>query len=192
MSTEEPQPEPIRAKRPRIPYKLSAPAVEDSLAFRANKATPNARKINEAILSVELWGDKHYFIRHYMGSDDGSKREGIDPHIVESLILRSIKYLFLYASTVRGFKFVHYEGCFEKPTRVVIQEEHDETLLNVVIETHFVAEDHFEITAGTAMCTNDFKIQNGQYVLEIQEGGSILKRLDNVRGKLELVEVCSL
>jgi len=59
-------------------------------------------------------------------------------------------------------------------------------MLNVVIETHFINLDEYELTIITAMKTNDFKITNGQYVLELfPDNGSILKKQES--NKLTLV-----
>lgn len=61
-------------------------------------------------------------------------------------------------------------------------------MLNVVIEVHYKSLDEFEITVKTAMCSNDFRAADNQYVIEIFDyDSSILKRMVNKR----LLEVCA-
>ncbi len=178
-----------RESRKRIPYKSNMlQPVDDELTFSENKCSDHARKIFAGFenIRVELWFDKHYYDRHQHGDDNG-KREGIDPQTVENLVRRSIKHLLLYGAANRGFKFINYEGANGQPVKIVLQEEFDGSMLNVVIETHFVEINKYEITVKTAMCTDDFRIAMGQYVVELLGDGSILKRFDNKK----LVEICS-
>jgi hypothetical protein len=178
-----------REPRKRIKYEpKGVPAIQDELEFIKNKCSDHAKKIFVQIenIHVELWFDKHYHDRHQHGDDEG-KRTGIDPATVEALVRKSLKHLLFYSSAVAGFKFVNI-GPSQPAVRVVLQEELENSQLNVVIEAHFLDIKSSEITVKTAMCTDDFRISMGQYCIEIQGDNSILRRKDNNR----MIEICSI
>ena len=140
-----------REPRKRITYvKKGVPALHDELAFVENKCSNHARKIFVEVenIHIELWFDKHYHDRHQHGDDHG-KREGIDPKTVENLIRKSIRHLIFYSSVVKGFTFANYNKEGQFPVRVVLQEELDGSMLNVVIEAHFLDIGRYEITVKT-------------------------------------------
>lgn len=68
------------------------------------------------------------------------------------------------------------EGIAPKTVESLVRKS---TMLNVVIEAHFLDISRCEITVKTAMCVDDFKMSTGQYFIEFQEDGSVLKKLDN-------------
>lgn len=60
------------------------------------------------------------------------------------------------------------------------QQNSENGRLNVTIEAHFKSLREYEITVKTAMCTDDFRISDNQYVIEILgDESSILKKLVN-------------
>jgi hypothetical protein len=64
-------------------------------------------------------------------------------------------------------------------------------MLNVVIETHFVNINTYEITVVTAQCVDDFRAQIGQFAIELQGDASILKKKENKYGTSDLTEIAS-
>ena len=164
---------------PIIPMKMVVKAIEDPLEFKPNKCSPRARLQHTSTQNFhyELWIDQHYHSRQQLGDDNG-KREGIEPETVESLIRRGFKHLILYSTLIKDFVFINYVGS-RSIVRVVLQENTDSGMLCVPIEAHFVAINKFEITVLTAMRSDFFKIQEGQYLVELEEDGSVLKKFQN-------------
>jgi hypothetical protein len=158
--------------------------VEDELAFTRNRCSKKARKINSIHhnLVFEIWFDQHYQIRLQFGDENGM-RPGIDAKKVESLVLRSMKHLVAYSSLLKTFTFINHDLNGGRANRIVLQEPTDEGKLNVVIEAHLINLDTYEITVKTAMCIDTFRISEGQFILEVIENESILKKLDN--GKIK-------
>lgn len=157
------------------------------LEFVENRCSKQVKKIVELNhnIIVELWFNKHYYERYYVGDERG-KRVGIDPVAVESLVTRSVEHLFLYSSTVSGFNFSNKSK--EKPTtRIILQEAIGESTLNVVIEVHTLSKKRFELTVITAMVIDEFKMIAGQYCIKVQHDHSVLKKLDNSK----VLEICS-
>jgi hypothetical protein len=173
-------------KRFMVGNRKKVEGVEDELAFEANRSSPNARKIIKVKpnLIVELWFDKHYYKRHHEGDDSG-KREGIDPETVLSLVTRSLEHLFIYGSLCKGFNFVNHETVPEFPHRIVLMEEVDASILNVVIEVHYIDYNRFEVTVMTAMVVDNFRMPAGQFCIEIHQEHSVLKKQE--KGKLSEV-----
>lgn len=167
--------------RPRIPYKPKElpQLVVDELAFMKNKSSNKARKIRtiKEVLNLHVWFDKHYHNRQQFGEDDGVKRDGIEPQIVEDLIIRSIKHLFYYSSTLLTFRFINLDEI--NSIRVNLRDIAYDVPLNVVTEVHFLDVNEFEITVITAMCIEDFWKKQGRHVLELQGDNSVLYRTDN-------------
>ena len=168
-------------KRKRIPMRRSLqPLDEDPLEFKQNRSSPKAKKIfvEDKNITIELWFDKHYHDRDQHGDDLG-KREGIENELVESLVRRSIKHMLVYSTLIKGFTFLNRNlKSFERPLRIVLQEQTDHGLLNVVIEAHFIEIDYYEITVKTAMCKDEYKLSDNQYSIELDGDGSILKKSD--------------
>lgn len=174
-----------KRQRKRITYeKKGVPAIEDELAFVENKCSKNARKIfaESQEIELELWFDKHYHDREQHGDNSG-KRKGIDNDLVEDLVLRSFNHLLFYGAVIKGFTFLNHPGIATGSVRVVLQEFINDTTLNVVIEVHYVNIYKYEVTVKTAMAIDDFRITDGQYVVELQEDSSFLKK--NEKGQIK-------
>ena len=171
--------------RKRIPYSrpTGVPAIVDEKAYTKNRCSDKARKINSIRPNVkfEVWFDQHYHIREQFGDNNGV-RDGIDPQTVESLVLKGMKHLIAYSSILKSFTFINHGESTGRANRIVLQEETEDGLLNVVIEAHIIDIDTYEITVKTAMCTDNFIISDGQFVLNIIENESVLKRKE--RGAL--------
>lgn len=173
-----------RPLRKRIyPGKLSTetnikPVVDDPEAFVKNKVTELAKKVKtfEEPMLCEIWHDKHYCIRYQHGDDNG-KRDGIDPETVHALVQIAIPYLLLCSATHAGFRFLNHDGSPEKIVKTVIQKPTAAGMLNVVIWSHMIDPTFFEITIKTAMVIDDFRIDFGQYALEINDNDVILKKM---------------
>jgi hypothetical protein len=167
-------------KRERISIKKSnnlLPAIDDPQEFKQNKCSPKARKIctGSQDFHYELWIDYHCHMRSQPGERD------IEPKIVESLIKRAFKYLLLYSAFTKGFTFINHTK--KQSGRILLQEEDQDGMLNVPIEVHYLDINNFEITVKTAMRTNEyvdpFKKEFGQYILELRDSISYLKKFDN-------------
>lgn len=160
--------------------KTLPPIEEDPLEFRQNKCSPKAKRIftEDETVTIDLWFDKHYHDRDQHGDDLG-KRDGIDNEVVEGLVRRSVKHMLVYSTLVSGFAFLNRDlKPYERPLRIVLQEQTKHGLLNVVIEAHFIEVDYYEITVKTAMCKDDYKLFDNQYSIELDGDGSILKKSD--------------
>ena len=184
------RPDNAGSTRKRIPLKKPVGSIiKDPLLFEPNKCSNKAKKIFTEIenITIELWFDKHYHDRNQHGDDNG-KREGIGDDVVTSLVRRSIKFMLLYSSLVKGFNFLNRDiQPNERPLRIVLQEGSVFGLLNVIIEAHFLSINHYEITVKTAMCKDDFKLSDNQYVIEIEGESSVLKKCDLKK----VTEICS-
>jgi hypothetical protein len=168
-------------QRKRIPVQRGElKAIDDKIEFTSNKCSNNARKIHVEArhVNIHLWFDKHYHNRYQHGDEYG-KRENIGPTEVENLVRKAVKHLIFYSCNIRGFKFINYKGQPEAPVRVLLQEQTEQSILNVVIEVHYLDIETFEITVKTAMCVDDFRASVGQYIIEFQKDISFLKRKDN-------------
>jgi len=155
-------------------------AIEDPLEFKANKCSQRARKVNNHSQEwhYEVWIDQHYHYREQLGDEKG-KREGIDPKTVEHLIRRSVKHMLHYSSCIKGFTFLNFNlPPGDRPQRIVLQENQNDTLLNVVIETHHIDINIWEITVKTAMCKDDYELSDNQYAIQIDGDSSLLFKRD--------------
>ncbi len=155
------------------------------MAYVANKASTNVRPVTTITqdISISLCFDKHYILRHDIGDKLG-KRDGIGNADVEALVLRSFRHLMLYCSCVPTLSFVNYnEGAHSKPRqpyRVVCREETACGMLNIAIQVHVKAFNHYEITVITAMCKDEYRFFDGQYGVLMVGNNSILERfVDN-------------
>lgn len=124
----------------------------------------------------------------YQHGDEFGKREGIDPDRVLALVEKSLKHLIIYSTHVRGFSFTKIDGSAIDPQKTVLQEEIDGMVLNVVIKAHLIDIHTFEITIITAMCVDDFRIFDGQYVIDIHGNTSTLLRKESKK----MLEICSI
>ena len=164
----------------------AVPAIIDDTLFIANLCTDAARNVGLAFgeYEISLWHHKHYHNRLHLGEDDGSKRNGIDSHIVEDIVERSLKQLFHYSGMFTSFKFINFPHQADKIHKVVLKELQDSgEMLNVVIEAHLLGLANYQITIVTAKCHDNFKMGLGQYAIELQGDTSVLRRL--VNNKLE-------
>lgn len=167
-------------ERKRITKSERLPAIPDELVFTRNKSSDNARPLGEVTISLatHVWIDKHYHDRHNFGDDSG-KREGIGPEMVEALVKKSIPHLLFYSTAIKGFHFINQNEMSESPARIVLMEGHGADKLNVVIQAHFIAINKFELTVKTALRTEEFRLYQGQYAVELQGDTSVLLRKDN-------------
>jgi len=165
------------------------PVEQDDLAYIPNKATSYGRKITQINKSIafELWHDQHYVTRYTVGDEYG-KRDGIEPKIVLDLINRAFPYFIACSFVVKGFRFVNFKDNHESLVRTIIHEQTKDGQLNVIIEVHYVDVFTYEVTVKTGMVKDGFTIKEGEFSLELVEGGVIVRKLDNkvLRQILEL------
>lgn len=175
-------------KRPRIKRDMGEPVGRDELSFGKNVGTEKARLAvtKNYCLSFEVWHHKHYWDRAQIGDDNG-KREGIEPEVVQSLVLRALSHLIYYSCRVKTFSFLNHNSL--SLVMVVLRDCYSqEKILNVPINVHLSAPDTYEITVMTAMREDGFHLRAGQYVLDFDsENSSTLKRFEQGR----FVELCS-
>lgn len=165
------------------------PVIADEDAYSQNKASERARKINtiNPDIKFNIWHDQHYQIRKQFG-DEAGERIGIDSIIVESLVQRLMSHLVCYSTILKNFNFVNFSNPESRAIRVVLQEETKEEMLNVVIEVHFIDITTFEVTIKTAMCSDSFRLSDGQFAIELIQNESVLKRME----KGNVIEIYSL
>lgn len=158
--------------------------IVDVEAFVKNKSSQNAKKIitTSEHIEIEIYFDKHYLIRLQHGDQDG-RRDGIASETVQALLVKAAKHLFYYSIRCKGFSFVNFEANI-RPERIVLTEEIDNGLpLNIVVEYHYLGLNKYEVTLITALCTDQFRLSDGQYQLVLQsDETSILNQLQ--RGKV--------
>jgi len=172
------------AKRPRIGIPTASPAITDTLEFTKNKCSESARKVISHFenIEVELWFDKHYYVRAQHGDDYG-KREGIDIEVVKDLVRSSIKHLYYYSLRIDGFAFINFSDQAKRFFRVLLKENYSgDKTLNVVVEFHFVDFRKYEVTIKTAMREDDFKVSDGQYIIELIDKDTSNLSRKNVNG----------
>jgi hypothetical protein len=166
--------------RKRIPVNSNrTPALEDEMEFKENKCSLKARKVFVAThnLSLDIWYDKHYLDRYQHGDENG-KRDGIDPSIIEKLIRKSIRYLIVFGAAIKNFNFLNSSKT-QNPIRIVLRDSNVPEILNVVIEAHLISPTNYEITVKTAMLTEEFRLASGQYIVDFQDDGVVLKKFEN-------------
>lgn len=155
--------------------------------FKPNCASDNAKFLYKYTeFEVELWIDKHYENRLIHGDDNG-KRKGINEKDVQGLIINAFKYLLDIYLRFPRFKFINFFEQGKTPTkeRIVLKNVHDNGILNVVVEIHFLDTSKYEVTVITAMEIDDFKIADSQYVISIVENRVVLRR--NVNKTLQKI-----
>ena len=178
-------------KRQRITRSLSGqlkklPVIKDEHVFQKNKSSQKAKNISTHIVQVHfsIWIDKHYHDRLYLGDENGM-RENIDQSIVLKLVKLATRHLLFYSSITKAFSFLSVESdSFSNyPNRVILQMDYLDSVLNVVVQAHFLDSNKFEITIITAMCVDDFKMATGQYCIDIEDDRSFLKQFDGIKCK---------
>jgi hypothetical protein len=167
-------------RRPRISEKvLKAEVVFDIAAFYSNKSSDNAKKVFEIIekIKIDIWFDKHFYNREQFGDESGL-REGIDRNTIRILVCNALRFLIHFNLKIKNFKFINYEDSLNtRKIRVVLQEKNNNfETLNVITEFHYLFNNSYEVTVITAMCSDDFRISEGQFILEVLEDGAILKQ----------------
>lgn len=170
-----------RPMRPRITKTNvppnAIPAIADETEYKENLCTNNGKRHKEfkQPIIIDLWFDKHYHTRLLIGDDDG-KRNGIEIETIESLVARSIPYLFLASSALTGFKFNNIPGSTDRKVWIVLQEQTPYGMLNAPIQCNMLDSNTYELTVTTAMVVDGFKIEENQYALELVEGGALVKK----------------
>ncbi|WP_133638407.1 hypothetical protein [Sphingobacterium paludis] len=163
-------------KRPRISNQKVGEVIIDTEQYIANKGSKNARKILDKTLEthIEIWFDKHFWNRYQFGDDNGGERKGIEPLIIQGLIIESLTHILHYSFYVPGFSFLNKVGGRSCP-RLVLKKNTVDGILNVVIAFFYTDDHKYEITVYTAMCVDDFKVQDGQYIITLDGANSILE-----------------
>lgn len=157
-------------------FKVQIGIIDDK-AYIPNSASVKAKKIHvfDETLNIEIWIDKHYQDRVYHGSDDGSKREGIEYKSIEPLLIKSFKHLLYYSLKHKNFVFINHPPNRVGNIRIVLKELIDNDLfLNAAVEYHFVDLKTIEVTIVTAMLIEDFKMSEGQFGIEFAGNCSTL------------------
>jgi hypothetical protein len=149
----------------------------DKNTYGANSASTRARKTHvfDETLNIEIWIDEHYQNRVDKGSDDGSKRDGIEYQKIEPLLIKSFKHLLYYSLKHKNFIFINHPPNRVRNIRLVLKELIDkEVFLSVVVEYHYVDFKTIEVTIVTAMLVEDFMLSDGQYGIEFAGNHSTL------------------
>jgi len=149
----------------------------DDKAYIPNSATEKAKKIHvfDETLNIEIWVDKHYQNRVYHGSDDGTKRDGIEYENIEPLLIKSFKHLLYYSLKHKNFVFINHPPNRVGNIRIVLKElVEDNLFINAAVEYHFVDLKIIEVTIVTAMLIEDFKMSEGQFGIEFAGNCSTL------------------
>jgi hypothetical protein len=173
-----------RERRKRIdPNEVKGELVIDVEAFIENKCSANVKKITTASehIEIDVYFDKHYFIRHQHGDAEG-KRDGIDMDTVQKLVIDAAKHLLFYSITLKKFSFVNYADGSNQ--RIVLTQIFDNDIdLNLIVEYHYLSTHKYEVTLKTAMRKQDFYFNDGTFQLKVyQDGTSML--LKNETGKI--------
>lgn len=171
----------IREREENLSTKIQLNIVDDK-AFVSNSASEKAKKIHvfDETLNIEIWIDKHYQDRVYHGSNDGTKRDGIEYKSIEPLLIRSFKHLLYYSLKHKNFVFINHPPNNLNNIRLVLKELIiNELFLNAVVEYHFVDLNTIEVTIVTAMLIENFKMSEGQFGLEFAGNYSTLIQYRN-------------
>lgn len=152
----------------------------EEIVFTRNKSSSNARKILDRSeqIEIQLWYDQHYYKRVAEGDVNG-ERKGIDEMSVRELVVKTIKHLLYYSLKVKTFVFINFENKSNRYIRVVLQEQRDKGMLNIAVEFHHLAHNHYEVTVVTAMMVDSFFMGEGQYAIEIIGDTSILNKQEH-------------
>lgn len=171
----------IREREENLSTKIQLNIVDDK-AFVSNSASEKAKKIHvfDETLNIEIWIDKHYQDRVYHGSNDGTKRDGIEYKSIEPLLIKSFKHLLYYSLKHKNFVFINHPPNNLNNIRLVLKELIiNELFLNAVVEYHFVDLNTIEVTIVTAMLIENFKMSEGQFGLEFAGNYSTLIQYRN-------------
>lgn len=169
----------LRPKRPRI--KVEAIEVVDPLVFTQNCTSKNARQTSAFPHNIvtNVWIDKHYHDRLHVGDDNG-KREGIDLHLVENLVIKTFEHVLYFSLKHKDFVFVNFPPPKTRNIRIVLTEAFENELaLNVVVEYQFLDSGKYEVTVITAMRKDVFELSNGQYTIQYIGESIVLKQNKN-------------
>lgn len=155
-------------RRRRInPEEIKGELIFDIEAYVENKCSANVRKIITASehIEVDIYFDKHYFIREQHGDADG-KRNGIEAVTVQKLVVQATMHLLFYSITLKKFSFINYKPGSNQ--RIILTELFDnDTDLNLVVEYHHLTTHKYEATLKTAMRKADFYFSDGTFQLLI-------------------------
>lgn len=178
-------------KRPRIIHKPKGVLPEiDPMEFRSNKASGFVKFAEEftRCINWNLWHDKHYLQRNQLGDDDGA-RSGIEIEIVNPFIVECYLHLLHYSSKLDKFKFIG-PGNNGRGIGIVLRKSYDTDVpLNVVVEVYLDDSNQHEITVKTAMCVEEFKLHDGQFILNLIEGDhSVLSQFS--KGRISEISNC--
>ena len=178
-------------QRPRTSPIQTLPALTDALHYDCNHATPLARKVSNhwEHFEIEIWFDKHYYIRMQHGDEHG-KRDGIEQERVKELVLTAVKHLCYYAHILECFTFLNMPDQVRRIFRILLKDHFSgETPLNVVVEFHFITILKYEATIKTAMQSDDFRPNDGQFILELYDADSSILSKKTLNG---VKQICAL
>lgn len=163
-----------RKKRPRIKVSVES-EVSSEYVFNAASKNAKKQKVFEETLKLEIWTDKHYLNRTLFEDETGKKRDGIQFSEIEHLLEKSLHYLIYFSSTIDKMSFINIPPPKTRKKRIVLKElKNDSEDLNVVLEFNFIDDKHYELTVITAMLTDNFKLSDNQYTLELNDSGASL------------------
>lgn len=180
-------------KRPRISNRpLGVQPEIDPMEFQTNKASGFVKFVQELTKCINwnLWHDKHYLQRIQLGDDDG-RRNGIDKEIVNPFIVECYLHLLHYSAKLDRFKFIGPDKSGRGIGIVLRKLYGTEIPLNVVVEVYLDDSNQHEITVKTAMCIEDFKFYDGQFILELIED-DYSKLSQFTRGRIGEISNCQL
>ena len=155
---------------------------QDDKAYVPNSSSDFAKKIKvyDETLNIEIWIDKHYQNRSYHGSDDGSKRNGIEYRNIEPLLIKSFKHLLYYSLKHKYFVFINHPPNKVYNIRLVLKQlVSPDLFLNAVVEYHFVDLKTIEVTIVTALLKDKFIFSEGQFGIEFEDDYSTLLQFKN-------------
>lgn len=164
-------------KRPRKTNEMIGEIVIDPEMYIANKGSKSAKKILDKTqeVHIEIWFDKHYSERYHHGEDNGDVREGISPDVIKEVIANSISHIFHYSFCVSSFSFINKEGV-HRAVRFVIKTQTDFGTLNIVVGFFHIERSKYEVTVYTAMCVDDFRVSDGQFIISLDGESSTLSK----------------
>jgi hypothetical protein len=177
--------------RPRSSLAIAQPALADALQYDCNHATPLARKVSNhwEHVEIELWFDKHYYIRMQHG-DEAGKREGIGQERVKNLVYTALKHLCYYAHILECFTFLNLPGQSKRVFRILLKDHFSAaTPLNVIVEFHFIGILKYEATIKTAMQSDDFRPNEGQFIVALYDTDSSILSRKTIYG---IKQICAL
>jgi hypothetical protein len=167
------------------------PVLADALQYDCNHATSLARKVSNhwEHFEIEIWFDKHYYIRMQHGDENG-KREGIEQERVKRLVITAVKHLCYYAHILESFTFLNLPGQAKRLFRILLKDHYSgATPLNVIVEFHFLDILKYEATIKTAMQSEDFRPNEGQYIVDLYDTDTSVLSKKTIYG---VKQICAL